>query len=141
MIGKSVFQVLLQNNNSNVSSPIPSISRATVQTLSRTVPPAVPGIMFLSGGQSEEEASVNLSHINQITDIQRPWSLSFSFGRALQASALKAWKGEDGNVQAGQCTYMARAKINSLAQLGRYHGDGKATGAAGESLFVANHQY
>lgn len=63
----------------------------------------------------------------------------FSFGRALQASALKAWGGK--NVEAGQEALLARAKINGLAQLGKYHGDGKATGAAGESLYVANHQY
>lgn len=115
------------------------IARATVTALSRTVPAAVPGIVFLSGGQSEEEASINLSHMNQITDIPRPWNLSFSFGRALQASALKAWGGK--NEKAGQEAFLARAKINSLAQLGKYHGGGKATGAAGESLFVANHQY
>ena len=117
------------------------VARATVTALSRTVPAAVPGIVFLSGGQSEEEASVNLSHINQITDIPKPWQLSFSFGRALQASALKAWSGQDAKVKDGQAAYMARAKINGLAQLGRYHGDGKGVGASGESLFVANHQY
>ncbi len=115
------------------------IARATVTALSRTVPAAVPGIVFLSGGQSEEQASVNLSHINKIKDIPMPWNLSFSFGRALQASALKAWSGN--NVKAGQTAYLARAKINGLAQLGRYEGDGKGVGASGESLFVANHQY
>lgn len=67
--------------------------------------------------------------------------VSFSFGRALQASALKAWQGQDAKVKDGQEAYKARAKINGLAQLGRYEGQGKATGAAGESLFVANHQY
>ena len=77
----------------------------------------------------------------KITDIPMPWKLSFSFGRALQASALKAWQGKDAQVKAGQGAYLARAKINGLAQLGKYHGDGKATGAAGESLFVQNHQY
>ena len=82
------------------------VARATVTALSRTVPAAVPGIVFLSGGQSEEEASVNLSAINQIQDIPKPWNLSFSFGRALQASALKAWKGKD--EQAGQKAYLAR---------------------------------
>jgi len=117
------------------------VARATLTALSRTVPAAVPGICFLSGGQSEEEASVNLSHINMITDIPKPWNVSFSFGRALQASALKAWNGKDSQVRDGQKAYLVRAKINGLAGLGKYHGDGKATGAAGESLFVANHQY
>jgi len=115
------------------------IARATLTALSRTVPPAMPGITFLSGGQSEEEASVNLSHMNQITDIPRPWNVSFSFGRALQASAIKAWAGKD--VKAGQGAFLRRAKINGLAQLGKYIGEGKATGAAGESLFVENHSY
>ena len=75
-----------------------AVARATLTALSRTVPAAVPGICFLSGGQSEEEASVNLSHINMITDIPKPWNVSFSFGRALQASALKAWNGKDSQV-------------------------------------------
>jgi len=114
-------------------------ARATVTALSRTVPAAVPGIVFLSGGQSEEQASVHLSLMNQISDIPRPWALTFSFGRALQASAIKAWAGQD--LEAGKKAYLARAKINGLAAQGRYRGDGNAVGAAGESLFVANHQY
>ena len=97
--------------------------------------------MFLSGGQSEEEASVNLSHINQITDIPKPWNVAFSFSRALQATALKVWSGKDSQVKEAQKAFMARAKIDGLAALGRYHGDGKGVGAAGESLFVANYQY
>lgn len=67
----------------------------TVRALSRTVPPALVGITFLSGGQTEEEASMHLNHMNQITDIRRPWFLSFSFGRALQNSSIKAWGGKD----------------------------------------------
>lgn len=63
------------------------------QVLQRTIPPAIPGIFFLSGGQSEEEASINLNAINSL-DTVKPWMLSFSYGRALQASALKAWKGQ-----------------------------------------------
>jgi len=70
----------------------------TVRALSRTVPGALPGITFLSGGQSEEEASMHLNHMNQIDNIKRPWSLTFSFGRALQNSAIKAWHGKDENV-------------------------------------------
>lgn len=117
------------------------VGRATVQALSRTVPPAMPGVVFLSGGQSEEEASINLSAVNQVADIPKPWNLSFSFGRALQASCLKAWGGKDETVRAGQIEYLKRAKINGLAALGRYKGDGEGVGASGESLFVANHQY
>ena len=63
----------------------------TVRTLSRSIVPALPGVTFLSGGQSEEEASLNLNAMNQITEIPRPWALTFSYGRALQASVLKAW--------------------------------------------------
>lgn len=70
------------------------IARATVTALSRGVPPAVPGVTFLSGGQSEEEASINLNAINTITGIKKPWALTFSYGRALQASVLAAWKGQ-----------------------------------------------
>lgn len=72
----------------------------TVRTLSRTIPPAMGGITFLSGGQSEEEATLNLNEMNKITKIARPWALTFSFGRALQSSTLKAWSGKPENVAA-----------------------------------------
>lgn len=70
----------------------------TVRTLSRTIVPALPGITFLSGGLSEEEASTNLNAINNLTGIVKPWVLTFSYGRALQQSVLKAWKGKAENV-------------------------------------------
>ena len=78
--------------------------------LRRTVPSAVPGIVFLSGGQSEEEASLNLNAINNVPG-PRPWSLSFSFGRALQQSVLQAWKGKSENVAAAQNELIKRAKV------------------------------
>lgn len=84
---------------------------ATVTTLRRTIPAAVPGIMFLSGGQSEEESSLNLNAINQVPG-PKPWALSFSFGRALQQSALKAWKGKVENVKAAQEEFLKRARVN-----------------------------
>lgn len=87
-------------------------ARATVTALSRTVPPAVPGITFLSGGQSEEEASVNLSTMNTISDIKRPWALTFSFGRALQASVLAAWQGKPENVANAQAELLKRAQVS-----------------------------
>lgn len=95
------------------------IGEYTVRTLERRVPCAVPGIMFLSGGMSEEEASVNLSAMN---NVQRkgPWSLSFSYGRALQQSCLKTWMGKKENVVAAQQALLARARANSLANLGKY---------------------
>merc|ERR1712183_416098 len=78
------------------------VAKATVVALSRTMPAAVPGVTFLSGGQSEEEASVHLDAINKLTEVKKPWALTFSFGRALQASVLKAWAGKDENIKAGQ---------------------------------------
>lgn len=117
--------------------PLPS--QATVLALSRTVPAAVPGICFLSGGQSEEEATVHLDAINKSTIAQKPWALSFSYGRALQASAIKAWKGTD--VKAGQEELLKRARANSHAAQGKYAA-GSVSGAAGQAgLFVKNHQY
>lgn len=95
------------------------IGAMTVRTLERRVPSAVPGIMFLSGGMSEEEASINLSAMNTI-ERKGPWSLSFSYGRALQQSCLKSWMGKPENVPAAQQALMARARANSLANLGKY---------------------
>lgn len=108
----------------------------TLRTLSRTVPPAVPGVMFLSGGQSEEEATAHLAAMNQVKDLPKPWSLSFSFGRALQASTLKAWGGKKENLKAAQEAFMKRAKANGEATLGI--GDLEAKG---ESLHVKNYVY
>ncbi|KAF2354140.1 Fructose-bisphosphate aldolase class-I [Trinorchestia longiramus] len=114
---------------------------ATVQALSRTVPAAMPGVCFLSGGQSEEEATVHLDAINKTTVAKKPWALTFSYGRALQASAIKAWGGQDGGVAAGQDELLKRARANSAASLGTYSA-GTVSGAAGsQGLFVKNHQY
>merc|ERR1711879_214409 len=94
--------------------------KATLTALRRTVPAAVPAIVFLSGGQTEEEATMNLNAINSLPG--RPWSCSFSFGRALQASVLKAWQGDDANVEAAQKALLKRGKANSEANLGKYDG-------------------
>lgn len=115
------------------------IAMATVLALRRTVPAAVPGVTFLSGGQSEEEASVNLNAINQVP-LLRPWALTFSYGRALQASVLRAWGGKKENVKAAQDELVKRAKANGDSSQGKYAGG--TVGAAGAgSLFVANHAY
>lgn len=111
----------------------------TLQVLGRTLPAAVPGVVFLSGGQSEEEASVHLNAINAIQNVKRPWALSFSFGRALQHSALKAWQGKPENVQAGRKAFVKRAVANSQATKGEFTGT-EGT-AASESLYVANYTY
>jgi fructose-bisphosphate aldolase class I len=96
----------------------PEVAEATVRCLRRHVPPAVPGIAFLSGGQSPEEASLHLSLMNAIGPL--PWQLSFSYGRALQDTALKAWGGTPAGFAAGQKEFLKRAKLNSLATTGRY---------------------
>lgn len=116
------------------------VALATVTALRRTVPAAVTGITFLSGGQSEEEASVHLNYINQV-QLLRPWALTFSYGRALQASVLRAWGGKKENVAAGQAELLKRAKANGDAALGKY-AVGSVTGAGADAtLFVANHAY
>jgi fructose-bisphosphate aldolase, class I len=94
------------------------VADATVRCLRRRVPAAVPGIAFLSGGQSEAEATLHLSLMNRVRDL--PWQLSFSYGRALQQSALEAWKGKAANFSAGQRAFVRRAKLNSLARDGSY---------------------
>lgn len=113
------------------------IAKATVTALQRTVPPAVPGITFLSGGQSEEDASVNLNALNLPGLGPRPWKLTFSYGRALQQSTIAAWQGKTENVKAAQNALTIRCKANSDAQLGKY----KGTGKKGESLYVADYKY
>lgn len=110
------------------------IAKATVTALRRTVPAAVPGITFLSGGQSEEEATMNLNEINRVPEV-RPWALTFSYGRALQATVLKIWKGKKENVAEAQKALIERAKANSLAALGKYQGGNTSSGAT-ESLYV-----
>lgn len=115
-------------------------ARATVTALSRGVPPAVPGITFLSGGQSEENATLNLNSINQLKGVRRPWALTFSYGRALQASVLKAWQGKPENVPAAQAELLKRAKANGLASKGLYTSS-SASVAGDESLFEKDRVY
>jgi fructose-bisphosphate aldolase class I len=94
------------------------VAERTVKVLKRCVPPAVPGIAFLSGGQSDEDATAHLSLMNQLGPL--PWKLSFSYGRALQAAALKAWSGKSENVAAGQRAFAHRARMNGAATLGKW---------------------
>lgn len=115
------------------------IAKATVTALQRSVPPAVPGVVFLSGGQSEEDATINLNAINQYPG-KKPWALTFSYGRALQASALAVWKGQDANVPAAQQIFLTRAMGNGLAAVGNYKGEA-ASATSQQSLFVAQHAY
>ncbi|HEY0975231.1 MAG TPA: class I fructose-bisphosphate aldolase [Solimonas sp.] len=93
-----------------------AVAAATVRTLKRHVPGAVPGIAFLSGGQSDEDATAHLDEMNKLGAL--PWKLTFSYGRALQAAALKAWGGK--NVDAGKKAHLHRAKMNGLAAKGEW---------------------
>lgn len=94
------------------------IAEKTVRCLKNCVPPAVPGIAFLSGGQSDEEATANLDAMIRLGTL--PWGLTFSYGRALQAAPQKAWSGKTENVAAGQAAFTHRAKMNHLAALGQW---------------------
>ena len=94
------------------------VAEATLRTLRRHVPPAVPGIAFLSGGQSSQEATLHLGLMNKLGP--QPWALTFSYGRALQDDALKSWSGSAANYAAGQKAFAKRARLNGLAAAGRY---------------------
>ncbi len=97
---------------------VEEVAECTLAVLYRHVPAAVPGIVFLSGGQTEEDATAHLNAMNARGP--HPWELSFSFGRALQAPALKAWRGQDANAVAAQQAYYKRAALNSAARTGAY---------------------
>jgi fructose-bisphosphate aldolase class I len=109
--------VIPGKGNAEQASP-DRIASATLDCFRRHVPAVVPGIVFLSGGQSEVEATTNLDAINRLDG--RVWPLSFSYGRALQASALQAWRGEAKNVGAAQAAFLHRARCNAAAVGGRY---------------------
>ena len=109
--------VISGKKNANRASPH-AVAEATVRTLKRHVPSAVPGIAFLSGGQSPAEAALHLSLINQVGSL--PWQVTFSYGRALQDAALLAWAGQSANVGAGQREFGKWARLNGLARSGRY---------------------
>jgi fructose-bisphosphate aldolase, class I len=94
------------------------VAERTIKVLRRCVPVSVPGIVFLSGGQSEEDATAHLSLLNSMGPL--PWKLSFSYGRALQAAAQKAWAGKTENYAAGQRAFSHRAKMNGAAALGKW---------------------
>jgi fructose-bisphosphate aldolase class I len=97
---------------------VEEVAAKTVKLLKNCVPPAVPGIAFLSGGQSDEQATAHLNAMNANYDL--PWPLTFSYGRALQAAPQKAWSGKKENITAGQKAFAHRARMNSLASLGQW---------------------
>jgi fructose-bisphosphate aldolase class I len=110
--------VLPAKKHASYPAPPDEVAERTIACFRTVVPAAVPGIVFLSGGQGDEEATANLNAMN--TRGPHPWELSFSYGRALQAPALKAWKGDDANASAGQAAYLHRARMNGLARSGSY---------------------
>src|SRR6202035_2179794 len=100
---------------------VAEVAEKTIRMLKACVPAAVPGIAFLSGGQSDEEATAHLNAMNAIGGL--PWPLTFSYGRALQAAPQKAWSGRSENVAAGQRAFSHRARMNSLASKGEWQAD------------------
>ena len=115
--------MVLSGYDANDRAGIDEVADATLQCFLRTVPAAVPGIAFLSGGQSDEDATAHLNRMNQILGENKPWNLSFSYGHALQKPAIKTWLGKSENVTAAQDALINRAKLNSLATVGKYSTD------------------
>jgi len=117
--------------------PPETVAAYTLRMLRRRVPPAVPGIMFLSGGQSELEATLNLNAMNQSPN---PWHVSFSYARALQNSVLKTWQGKPENLKLAQEALLKRARANSDAQLGQYDPSNESADA-GERTYEKGYKY
>src|SRR6202000_2102571 len=120
--------MVIAGKKSPKQASIAEVAEKTIHLLKACVPAAVPGIAFLSGGQSDEEATAHLNAMNTIGGL--PWKLTFSYGRALQAAPQKAWSGKAENVAAGQRAFSHRAAMNSLAALGRWKADLEARKAA-----------
>jgi len=114
--------MVVPGQKSSVSASPEQVAEKTIQCLRRAVPAAVPGIVFLSGGQSDEEATANLNAMNARRE-DLPWALSFSYGRALQAAPLNAWRGKVDNEPAAQKAFQHRARMNGLAQKGEWRPD------------------
>jgi fructose-bisphosphate aldolase, class I len=113
--------MVISGNECSEQAGPEQVAEATIRCFRSVVPAAVPGIVFLSGGQSDEQATANLNAIN--AGGPHPWELSFSYGRALQAPSLKAWRGDEANVQAGQEALAHRARLNGAARDGSYTPD------------------
>ena len=113
--------MIVPGKKSAKQGSVQDVAQRTVKVLKNCVPGAVPGIAFLSGGQSDEQATAHLDAMNKIGAL--PWALTFSYGRALQAAPQKAWSGKVENVAAGQRAFSHRAKMNSLAALGQWKAD------------------
>ena len=110
--------MVLSGKEAAEQAGVEDVARRTVEVLREVVPDEIPGVVFLSGGQSDELATAHLNAMNQLGSA--PWELSFSYGRALQAPSLKAWKGDASNVEAGQRALYHRARLNGAARTGSY---------------------
>jgi fructose-bisphosphate aldolase class I len=108
-------------------APVQEVAERTLRVLKRTVPAALPGVVFLSGGQTDENATAHLDAMNRMS---APWPLTFSYSRALQAVALKTWRGQAGNVAAAQKAFAHRARMNSLAARGQWKAELEKQAAA-----------
>ena len=115
--------MVLSGYKCSEQASIDEVAEMTVTVLKRCVPSAVPGIAFLSGGQSNENATAHLNSMNKILGNHNPWNLTYSYGRALQAPSLNAWRGKEENVPVAQDAFYKRAKLNSLATKGDYSSD------------------
>jgi fructose-bisphosphate aldolase class I len=113
--------MVLSGKSASTQAGVQEVAEATLRVLRATVPPAVPGIAFLSGGQDDVPATEHLDAMNRMGP--HPWALSFSYGRALQAPSLKAWGGRADNVDAGQRALLHRARCNGAARDGTYSAD------------------
>jgi fructose-bisphosphate aldolase, class I len=113
--------MVISGKKSAKQASVAQVAEATLRVLKACVPPAVPGIAFLSGGQSDDEATAHLDAMNKIGDL--PWPLTFSYGRALQAAPQSAWRGRHDNVAAAQHAFAHRARMNALATLGQRQAD------------------
>ena len=121
--------MVLPGKASSRRAPMEEVATATLRCLLRNVPEAVPGIVFLSGGQNDRLATAHLNAINRLPG-PKPWKISFSYGRALQDAALEAWHGRDENVKAAQEALLHRARCNGAASLGRYTDEMEASPAS-----------
>src|SRR5207237_2732510 len=113
--------MVLSGYEASKRAGVDEVAQVSLHAYYKHVPAAVPGIVFLSGGQSDEDATAHLNAMNRRGP--HPWQLSFSYGRALQAPSLKAWRGEDANRAAAQAAYLHRARCNGAARFGRYTPD------------------
>ena len=114
--------MVISGSDANDRAGVEEVARETLRCLFSTVPPAVPGIAFLSGGQSDQEATSHLNAMNTVTS-SPPWAVTFSYGRALQAAAMKTWGGDHSKIDAAQAVVLHRARMNGFASRGEYRSE------------------